>query len=82
MAIIKGVDVRLILSTFQKRLDREVPSYNPAGEMSKATITDINSGFGDAKIIGRYGILNQKTGPLNLIAGIGTTLPFGSTDAT
>ena len=72
----------MILSTFQKRLDREIPSYNAAGVKSKTTITDINSGFGDAKIIGRYGILNQKTGPFNLIAGVGTTIPFGSTDAT
>ncbi len=80
--IVKGVDVRLIFSTFQKRLDREIPSYNADGVKSKTTITDINSGIGDAKIIGRYGILNQKTGPFNLIAGIGTTLPLGSTDAT
>ena len=70
--IIKGVDVRLIMSLFQKRLDRNTPASD---------ITDINSGLGDAKLIGRYGIFNQKTGPFNLIAGIGVTIPMGTTDA-
>ena len=70
--IVKKFDVRLIFSTFQKRLDRKTPT---------SLITDINSGFGDAKIFGRYGILSQKTAPFNLIVGVGTTIPLGSTDA-
>lgn len=71
--IVKGVDVRLIFSLFEKKLDRKLPTSN---------VTDINSGLGDAKLFARYGILSQKTGPFNLIAGVGSTIPLGSTDAT
>ncbi len=71
--VIKGVDVRLIVSLFEKKLDRLLPTSD---------VTDINGGLGDMKLFARYGILSQKTGPFNLIAGIGTTIPVGTTDAT
>ncbi|MEA3286516.1 MAG: hypothetical protein U9Q77_03985 [Candidatus Marinimicrobia bacterium] len=71
--IIKHVDVRLITSYFIKSMDR----LKPNGDV----FSDENSGFGDFKLIGRYGIMNQKTGPANIIVGIGTTIPVGTTDA-
>lgn len=70
--IIKGVDARLIMSFFEKKLDRLTPSSD---------ITDINGGIGDMKLFVRYGVLSQKTSPINLIVGIGSTIPLGSTDA-
>ena len=70
--IIKNVDVRLITSYFIKSMDRLKPNG--------AEFSDENAGFGDFKLIGRYGIMNQKTGPANVIAGIGTTIPVGTTD--
>ncbi len=57
----------------KKKLDRLLPTSD---------VTDINTGLGDMKLFARYGILSQKTGPFNLIAGVGTTIPVGTTDAT
>ncbi|MCK5520385.1 MAG: transporter, partial [Candidatus Marinimicrobia bacterium] len=71
--IIKGVDVRLITSTFTKSMDR----FKPDG----TKFTDTNNGLGDFKLVGRYGIFNQKTGPANVIVGAGVTIPVGTTDA-
>ena len=69
--VMKNVDVRVLFSTIEKNLYRMT---------SEGMIKDTTSGLADTKIIGRYGILNQKTGPFNLIAGIGVTIPTGSTD--
>jgi len=71
--VIKGVDFRLITSYFSKTLDRLKPDGSE--------FSDDNSGFGDFKLIGRYGVMNKKTGPANVIVGLGTTIPVGSSDA-
>ncbi|MCK5070594.1 MAG: transporter [Desulfocapsa sp.] len=71
--IAKNIDARFIFSTFEKRIDRQTATL---------ATTDINKGIGDAKLIARYGLMSQKDSYMNLIAGVGVTVPFGSTDET
>ncbi len=73
MGVIKGVDVRLITSYFSKSMDNIVATDTLGGN---ETQTYTNSGLGDFKLIGRYSIMNQKTGPANVIVGIGVTIPI------
>ena len=71
--LFKNIDARVIIPY----LDKELKVRSTQSDMAKS-----NSDIGDIKLISRYRIMSQKSGPLNLAAGIGVSIPTGKTDET
>jgi hypothetical protein len=71
--ISENVDVRALVSLFNKSIERE----NAAGVVS----SDDSSGLGDITLLARYRLMAQKKkDPFNLAIGIGLKIPTGDTD--